>query len=109
MAANSMRPILDGLLARLNPALPGSALGEVLNRLLWLTDDNGTDVIAVCREWLDSDDLRKVEAALSIEEGWLFDDPVELSNRLGAVASRWPQVTGRVKQILDAYETQHAR
>jgi hypothetical protein len=107
MPVDSMRVVLEGLLARLAPTLPGSSLGEILNRLVWITDDNGTDVIAVCREWLSSNDLRRIEAALSLEEGWLYDDRAELRQWLEAAASHWPQVAARVKEILETYDAQH--
>jgi hypothetical protein len=107
MPVDSMRVVLEGLLARLAPTLPGNALGEILNRLVWITDDNGTDVIEVCREWLASNDLRRIEAALSLGEGWLYDDRAKLRQRLEAVAQQWPQVAPRVNEILETYEAQH--
>src|SRR3954451_11080775 len=70
----TMRPVLEGLLARLAPELSGGDLGEVLEKLLWLTDDNGSDVIYVLREWLDSGNRRKVEAALSVSEAFLYEN-----------------------------------
>ena len=101
---NSMRPVLEGLMERLEPGLPGSALSEILNRLLWVTDDNGSDVVTVCREWLASGDQRRVEAALSIEDSWLYDDRHELAARLTLVREQWPQLAPRVEEILHAYD-----
>ncbi|WP_127509237.1 hypothetical protein [Actinoplanes solisilvae] len=71
-----------------------------------MTDDNGTDVVAVCRGWLHSDDIRRVEAALSLDECWLYEDKGELRSHLSAVGSRWPQLLPRIQQILGSYDDQ---
>jgi hypothetical protein len=98
--------MLDTLVDRLEPTLPGDALGEVLNRLLWLMDDNGRDLIEVCRQWLTSEDRRRVEAALSIEDSWLYEERAELRNHLAQVKERWPHLAGRIDSILGAYDRQ---
>lgn len=98
---------MDGLVDRLHPALPGSELGEVFDQLVYLTDDNGTDLIKVCRQWLDGDDVRKVEAALSVSVVFLFDSKEKLEDHYLPLAARWPQLSGRVTEILKAWDKQH--
>ncbi|BCJ64095.1 hypothetical protein [Polymorphospora rubra] len=105
----SMQSVLDGLISRLHPGLGGDALGEILNRLVWLTDDNGADVIAVCRGWLKSGDRRRVEAALSIEEGWLYEGRDDLRTNLLEVGSQWPHLMTRVEEILCLHDSQFGR
>jgi hypothetical protein len=99
----SMRTIMDGLVDGLRPDLPGSVLGDVLDRLIWILADNGRSLIEVCREWLESDDLKRVEAALSITEGFLFESDSELAHHLGKVERKWPALSPRVAEILEAW------
>lgn len=106
---HSTRSLLDDLVANLREDLPGGALGDTLNRLLWITDDNGSNIIVVLREWLECGDVRRVEAALSIEDGWLYDDRDVLAGKLSAIARRWPHLIPRIDAILGAYDRQFKR
>ncbi|GAA1615502.1 hypothetical protein [Actinoplanes couchii] len=99
-----MRSVMDCLIARLSPNLTGGDLDEIIHRLIWLTDDNGTDLISILREWLHSDDIRRVEAALSFDEGWLYDSGEELRSHLATVGARWPQLVPRTKKILEHHD-----
>ncbi|MGW5646421.1 hypothetical protein ACWEV3_27200 [Saccharopolyspora sp. NPDC003752] len=105
----SMEAIMDGLIERLHPALPGSVLGEVLDQLIYMTDDNGSDIIEVCRRWIAGDDLRRVEAALALKEAFLFRTREELVERLDAVSKQWPQLAPRIAEIIDAWDRQNTR
>jgi hypothetical protein len=104
---DEMRTAMDVLVRRLAPGLSGSDLGEVFDHLIWLTDDNGVDLTAVCREWLRGDDLRRVQAALSVSEVFLFGTRRELADNLLPLAERWPEVADRVAEILAAWDDQH--
>jgi hypothetical protein len=104
---DEMRTAMDVLVRRLAPGLSGADLGEVFDHLIWLTDDNGVDLTTVCLEWLRGDDLRRVQAALSVSEVFLFRTRQELADNLGPLAERWPEVAGRVREILTAWDEQH--
>ena len=101
---DSMRTILDGLVDRLPAGLSGADLGEVLDRLIWLTDDNGADLLEVCREWLAGDDERRAAAALSVTEAFLYKDREGLERNLRPVAAKWPRLAPRVQEILDVWD-----
>ncbi|MER7077444.1 hypothetical protein SAMN02982929_06517 [Saccharopolyspora kobensis] len=101
MSVESMRNIMNGLADRLHAGLPGSALGDVLDQLIYLTDDNGSDLLEVCREWVRGSDFRRADAALSVSEVFLFNTREELETELGAAAERWPELAPRVTKILE--------
>jgi hypothetical protein len=109
MAVESMRVIMDGMLERLPADLSGSELGEVFDLLFYRTDDMGDDLVRVLREWVDSDDLRRVEAALSLSVAFLFNSREELTAHLTPVAKRWPQTAGKVEEILRVWDKQSAQ
>jgi hypothetical protein len=102
--ARALEILIDSLYANLG----GAAFGEVLDRLVWLTHDNGSTVVEVCREWPGSDDRRRVEAALSYREGWLFESRSELNARLSEVGERWPEMSPRIREIIGAHREQFA-
>ncbi|KAA5830211.1 hypothetical protein ABT337_31780 [Saccharopolyspora hirsuta] len=104
MSVESMRIIMNGLVDRLHPGLPGSALGDVLDQLIYLTDDNGSDLLQVCREWIRGSDLRRADAALSLSEVFLFNTREDLEAELGAAADRWPELAPRVAKILNDWD-----
>ena len=85
-SGSSMQAIMDGMIERLHPKLPGSALGEIFDHLAWTTDDNRHDLFEICRQWLESDDIRRVDAALALNEAYLLDSREELENNLRPVA-----------------------
>jgi hypothetical protein len=107
MSPEAMRQIMDGLIAGLRSDLPGSVLGEVFDRLIWILDDNGAQLVAICREWVTGDDPRRAEAALSISDGFLFESREELQTHLAPVATRWPALAPRVDEILADWNTAH--
>lgn len=104
--AASMRAIMDGLAERLHPQLPGEELGEVFDQLVYLTDDNGADLVRVCREWLGDGDVRKVDAALSLSVVFLFDSREKMVERLVPVAERWPELAVKVERVLGRWDAQ---
>ncbi|WP_436535043.1 hypothetical protein [Actinoplanes sp. HUAS TT8] len=106
MALEEMRAILEGLLKRLASSLSGSDLGEVLDHLVWLTDDNGHDIFEVCREWLESGERRKVEAGLGLSEAFLYNDRETYERVLLPIAARWPDLAGQVQEKLDVFNRQ---
>lgn len=104
--AASMRAIMDGLVDRLHPDLPGEELGEIFDNLIYMTDDNGMDLVAVLRDWLKSDDIRKADAALSITVLFLFDSREKMVEQLRPVAERWNELAPKVDRILSRWDAQ---
>ena len=105
-SVDQMRTILNGMVDRLPPQLSGADLGEVLDHLIYLTDDNGSDLVAVCREWLAGEDVRRIEAALSVSELFLYDSKEKLAGTFRPLATRWPQLSERVEEILQQWDRQ---
>ncbi|MFI6094955.1 hypothetical protein ACIA8G_05340 [Lentzea sp. NPDC051213] len=104
--AASMRAIMDGLVDRLHPDLPGEELGEIFDHLIYMTDDNGVDLTAVLREWLSSDDVRRVDAALSISVLFLYDTREKLVASMGPAAERFPELAAKVDGVLARWDQQ---
>jgi len=109
MTRETMQQIMDGLVDGLAPKLPGSVLGEVFDRLIWVLDDNGAQLIDICQEWLVGDDRRRVEAALSLGEVFLYDTREELEAHLAPVAARWPDLAPTVADLLASWDAAHPR
>jgi hypothetical protein len=107
MSPEAMRLIMAGLVDGLRPDLPGSVLGEVFDRLIWVLDDNGVALIAICREWVAGPDRRRVEAALSVSDGFLYESRAELERHLLPATERWPALAPRVAQILTGWDAAH--
>jgi hypothetical protein len=107
MAPEAMRQIMNGLIDNLSPSVPGSVLGEVFDRLVWILDDEGAELVRICRDWLTGDDRRRVEAALSLTEGFLYETRDELRAHLDPVIARWPELAGRAREILADWDAVH--
>jgi hypothetical protein len=99
-----MRDIMETLAQRLAPALPGAALSDVFDLLIWTVDDNGADIVRVLREWVSSDDVVKVDAALSVKELFLFDSREKMVANLVPVKERFPELAPKVDQVLGRWD-----
>lgn len=103
------RQFLDYLVDQRAPDVNPSAFSDILDRLAWLHDDNGSAIRAVLTAWLECDDLYRVQVALGLEEAFLFPTRATMGDAFGRLEKRWPQVKGRCDEILQAWDTTHSR
>jgi|GEM_PF-3700850 len=67
MTGFTVRGLMEYLFARRAPNLPPQGLADLVDRLLWCLDRNGSaEVQAVRTEWLQSGNLDKLRIALTI-------------------------------------------
>lgn len=79
--------------------LPGK-LAEVLSSLLWIMDDNGTEIMEAVERWLKSDDYVRVREALAIDSILPFGDQSEMETVLSRIRMRWPDLAGRCDELV---------
>lgn len=70
-------------------------LADIFDRLLWLTNDNGTAIQAVRAEWLATGDILRTQIALEMEEAFPSGDRNGLVDLLSLASSRHPSLKER--------------
>lgn len=86
--------------------LPAIALAEVFDRLIWCMADNGHDILSIRLEWLKSDDVYKVDVALSMIEVFPFEDKSEMHRAFARIIQRWPQLQEKCDSWCAQWEKQ---
>ena len=66
--------VADFLFERRARNLAPDVLADVLDRLVWIMDDNGKQICAAVERWLRSSDRSRVEVALRMREVFPFRD-----------------------------------
>lgn len=99
MNQQDMSDLMDLLLTHTARELPAKALAEVFDRLIWCLDDEGSAILRVREAWLRSDDRRRVEVALAMDETYPFVDALEMDEVLSRVAVRWPDLSTLCRAI----------
>lgn len=101
-----MEEVMNFLWGRSAKNLPADALAEVFDRLIWCMDDNGSDIEDVRIKWIRSEDISKVEIALTMSETYPFDSRVELIRELGEVRKKWPTLKPICDEVLNKWDRQ---
>jgi hypothetical protein len=107
MSAIEIDDVMEFIVSRSSAGLHPRELGELFDRLIWTFADNGHGVLRVCRQWLEGDDRTRISAALWISEVFLFSERREMDEVLGRVESMFPDLSGRCREIVSAWEQQH--
>jgi hypothetical protein len=68
-------------------------IADILTRLLWLTEDNGHEIISSLRRWVGEHDPLKAQIALLVDEVFLWETREEMEGILGAVVARFPTLS----------------
>ena len=100
--------IAELLFKRRAPNVEPKWLAEVLERLVWLMDDNGTEIVEALAEWVTGSDREKIDIALAFEEISLFDERTEMSEAFDKLCSQYPDLRTRCDEILAIWDTQFA-
>jgi hypothetical protein len=80
------------------------AFADLFERLIWLLADNGSGIRSVLSTWLEGDDVYRVEVALGLDEGFLFDSREAMVAAFNRLQARWPDVKPRCQEILEAWD-----
>lgn len=74
--------------------------GEVVDRLIWLLDeDTAREMLVTLRSWIQSKDRRLVLLALSIESVFLIEDVTEMDRLANAISANFPELGARATGI----------
>lgn len=99
MNRKDMALIMDMLMDHRAPALPPKGLAEVFDRLIWCMDDQGTSLLSVCEDWLESDDRDRVEVALAMDEAFPYANPETMDEVFSQISTRWPDLADTCDRI----------
>lgn len=55
--------------------LAPEVFSDLIDRLLWMQADNGTQLMAAMNDWIEGDDHYRIKIALGLEEPWRSDLP----------------------------------
>jgi hypothetical protein len=75
------------------PGLRQRDLADLFDRLLWLTKDNGSEVLQVRDQWLTGDDPEKVEIALLMNEVFPAKDKRSMVELFNDICRKWPGIS----------------
>lgn len=74
-------------------------MAEMLELLLWMSDDDGEVETAVER-WLQSEDRLRIEVALQVEDWFPFRHREEMEAVFSVIKVRWPEFRARCDEIV---------
>jgi hypothetical protein len=94
--------VMDTLFVHRAAALPSDALADVFDRLIWCLDDNGAALLRVREDWLQSDELDRVDVALAMDESFPFADLTTMEDVFARISAKWPHLAHRCDSIAAA-------
>lgn len=97
-----MIAVMNTLFAHRAVGLPAHALADVLDRMIWCLDDNGAALLRVREDWLQSDELERVEVALAMDETFPFEDRKTMEEVFARISAKWPHLAQRCDTIAAA-------
>ena len=96
--------IADYLFERRVRDCPPKFLAEELERLVWLMDDNGTEIFEAVENWLKSNDLKQIEIALEINEWFLFKAREEMIKTFDRIMLTYPQLKTKCEEHIKIWD-----
>lgn len=72
------------------PGAPAASIADIIDGLIWITDDNGGQVCSMCESWLLGDDPFRAEIALSVQNVFFFESHEEMMRVFSRITERWP-------------------
>lgn len=79
---------------------------EIFDRLIWLLNDNGTELLKVRTKWLESEEYEKVVIALEMGETFPYNNRQEMESRFSTIKEKWPELSERCNQLLEDWDKQ---
>ena len=105
----STEDVMNFLVRRRASGCEPAWIADVLQRLVWLTDDNGGEIELVRRRWLVGDDRFRAEVALSMTDVFPADSREELVAVMERVKHRWPEFAEHCGCWLRQWDAQQSR
>lgn len=98
--------IADFIFERRAPGAKPEWLAEIFERLVWLLDDNGAEILARMRQWIESGDLERARVALAFTEVYLYQTRPEMVTAFDALCARFPELRERCSEILAQWDSE---
>lgn len=86
--------------------LPLDAISEVLDRLVWIFADNGAEIATLREEWLDGDDVIRLEIALRMQDLFPYNDRPTMILKFDRIKRRWPELQRLCQGIVERWDEQ---
>jgi hypothetical protein len=100
----STADVMNFIVANRAPNLDAEAVADIFARLVWILEDNGGELASVRCDWLEGDDVVKVEIALLIEDVYPYKEREKMQAVFQRIAERWPRLGAPCRKIMDAWD-----
>lgn len=102
VADYSPEELADRLIDDIPPTVLWEVAADILNILIWSTEDNGSSIMRTAEQWLtDAQDLRRIKMALDLDV-YPFATKDQMQHLLTEVAQRFPEVSPQCKALVDS-------
>lgn len=88
------------------PSLPPAALAKVFDILSWSMNDEGGEILRVCRKWLEGSDRQKVEICLAMEDTFPAKNRETMVALFSRITRQWPDLAQPCDAILGKWDRQ---
>lgn len=101
---DATRQVMNFVVDHRAPAVEPRSFSDLFERLVWLQSDNGNNIHAVLRQWLEGEDRYRIDVALGLEETFVFDTRKELVDSFARILQRWPELNARCEEIMESWD-----
>jgi hypothetical protein len=81
-------------------------IADILGRLIWLMDDNGSEIQEALDRWLESGSHEQARIALSLDETFPYRTREEMIEGFSRLQSRFPDLKSRCDEIVLKWDQQ---
>jgi len=92
--------LVDRLIDDIPPTVPWEVAADILNILIWSTEDNDSSIRRAAEQWLtETQDLWRIKMTLNLDV-YPFAKKDQMEHVLTEVAQRFPEVSSRCKALV---------
>ena len=84
-------------------------MADILDRLIWLTDDNGDSILEELHRWLGCDEEMRVAIALSLQDCFLWHTDEEMHQAIERIRVKFPALISNCDDRVAAWRAQFPR
>jgi hypothetical protein len=96
---DELRDFIEHLYLNRAPNLPASGFADILDSLIWCLANGDSKILAIQRDWLESDDIDKVKIALSMNEIFPFNNLTEMTSCLRHICEKFPNLKNQCENM----------
>ncbi len=83
-------------------------IADILGRLVWLMDDNGSEICEALVRWVESGNLEQAQVALLCDEIFLYDTRDDMTASFSRLCAKFPTLKDRCDEIIQQWDQQRA-